>query len=87
MRTDLEREDLRSAVAEHVTGKRVAFVLHAPRYTVFSGARARLDALLARDTPCQRNEEAFANAAGNPLYTIVVADYRNCYRALPEKTK
>ena len=82
---DLERDDLRSAVAEHLTGKRVAFVLHAPRYTVFAGARARLDALLARDTPCQRNEEVFANAAGNPLYTIVVADYRNCYRAVPEK--
>ena len=82
---DLERDDLRSAVAEHVTGKRVAFVLHAPRYTVFAGARARLDALLARDTPCQRNEEVFANAGGNPLYTIVVADYRNCYQALPKK--
>ena len=54
-------------------------------YTVFEGARARLDALLARDKPCQRNEETFANAAGNPLYTIVVADYRNCYRPPPEK--
>lgn len=85
--SDLERDDLRTAVAEHVAGKRVAFVLHAPRYTVFAGARARLDALLARDTPCQRTEEAFANAAGNPLYTIIVADYRNCYRATPEKTK
>jgi hypothetical protein len=82
---DLEREDMRNAVAEHVAGKRVAFVLHAPRYTVFAGARARLDALLARDKPCQRNEEIFANAGGNPLYTIVVADYRDCYRALPEK--
>jgi hypothetical protein len=52
---------------------------------VFAGARARLDALLARDKPCQRNEEIFANAGGNPLYTIVVADYRDCHRALPEK--
>jgi Dolichyl-phosphate-mannose-protein mannosyltransferase len=77
--TDLERDDLRSAVAAHVTGKRVAFVLHTPRFTVFSGARARLDALLKRDIPCQRNEEVFANAAGNPLYTIIVADYRNCF--------
>ena len=83
---DLERDDLRSAVAEHVTGKRVAFVLHAPRYTVFSGARARLDALLARDAPCHRNEETFMNAGGNPLYTIVVADYRTCHKAQPEKT-
>ena len=82
--SDLGRSDLRNAVAEHMTGKRVAFVLHAPRYTVFAGARERLDALLARDTPCQRNEETFVNAGGNPLYTIVVADYRSCYRA-PEK--
>jgi len=82
--SDLERADLRNAVAEHMTGKRVAFVLHAPRYTVFAGARERLDALLARDRPCQRNEETFVNAGGNPLYTIVVADYRNCNRA-PEK--
>ena len=82
---DLERDDLRRAVAEQVAGKRVAFVLHAPRYTVFAGARARIDALLARDTPCQRSEEVFANAGGNPLYTIIVADYRNCFRALPEK--
>ena len=72
-------------MAEHLTGKRGAFVLHTPLFTVFEGARARLDALLARDPPCQRNEEVFANAAGNPLYAIIVADYRNCYRALPEK--
>lgn len=76
---DLERDDLRRAVADHVQGKRVAFVLHASGYTVFAGARARLDALFGRDTPCQRNEETFVNAAGKPLYTIVVADYRNCY--------
>ena len=61
-----------------MTGKRVAFVLHAPGYTVFEGARKRLDALLARDKPCRRCEERFVNAAGKPLYTIVVADYKKC---------
>lgn len=75
---DLERPDLRQAVAEHVTGKRVAFVLHGPGFAVFTGARERLDALLARDRPCDKREETFVNAAGKPLYTIVVADYRNC---------
>ncbi|MEO8506638.1 MAG: glycosyltransferase family 39 protein [Betaproteobacteria bacterium] len=76
--TDLERDDLRSAVDAHLPGKRVAFVLHAPRYTVFTGARERLDRLLERDRPCERSEETFVNAAGRPLYTIIVADYREC---------
>jgi hypothetical protein len=75
---DLERPDLRRAVAEHVAGKKVAFVLHAPGTSVFAGARARLDALLAHDRPCSTKEETFANAAGKPLYTIILADYRNC---------
>ena len=75
---DLERDDLRRAVAEHVHGKRVAFVLHAPRFETFTGARARLDALLARDRPCDLSEQTFVNSAGKALYTIVVADYRNC---------
>ena len=75
---DLERADLRAAVADHVTGKRVAFVLHSPGFSVFSGARQRLDALLARERPCATREETFVNAAGKPLYTIVVADFRGC---------
>jgi hypothetical protein len=76
--SDLEREDLRREVAQHVTGKRVAFVLHEPGFTVFDGARKRLDALLSRYKPCETSEERFANAAGRPLFTIVVADYRKC---------
>jgi hypothetical protein len=56
----------------------VAFVLHAPGFTVFEGARRRLDALLAHDKPCATSEEKFVNAAGKPLFTIVLADYRNC---------
>ncbi|MFO1412922.1 MAG: glycosyltransferase family 39 protein [Burkholderiales bacterium] len=75
---DLDRPDLRRAVDEHVAGKRVAFVLHPPATTVFAGARERLDQLLARDKPCEVKEESFVNAAGKPLYQIVVADYRNC---------
>ncbi|MFO1324701.1 MAG: glycosyltransferase family 39 protein [Burkholderiales bacterium] len=81
---DLEREDLRRAVAEHVEGKRVAFVLHGQGFTVFAGARERLDALLQRDRPCARTEETFVNASGRPLYTIIVADFRNC--AAPAKS-
>jgi hypothetical protein len=75
---DLARDDLRQAVARDMKGKRVAFVLHAPGFTVFEGARNRLDALLAYDKPCSTSEEKFANAAGRPLYTIVVADYKSC---------
>jgi hypothetical protein len=75
---DLAREDLRRAVAQDVAGKRVAFVLHAPGFTVFDGARKRLDAMLAFDKPCHMTEERFVNAAGKPLYTIVVADYKTC---------
>jgi hypothetical protein len=75
---DLAREDLRRAVAQDVAAKRVAFVLHAPGFTVFDGARKRLDALLAYDKPCDVAEEKFVNAAGKPLYTIVIADYRKC---------
>ena len=75
---DLSREDLRRAVAQDLAGKRVAFVLHAPGYTVFDGARKRLDALLAYDKPCDVTEERFVNAAGKPLYTIVIADYKRC---------
>lgn len=77
---DLSRDDLRRAVARDVAGKRVAFVLHAPGFTVFDGARKRLDALLAYDKPCETSEEGFVNAAGKPLYTILVADYKNCKR-------
>jgi 4-amino-4-deoxy-L-arabinose transferase-like glycosyltransferase len=75
---DLSRDDLRRAVAQDVAGKRVAFVLHAPGYTVFEGARKRLDALLAYDKPCDVAEEKFVNAAGKPLYTIVIADFKSC---------
>ena len=75
---DLERDDLRRAVAEHLHGRTVAFVLHAPKSTVLDGARERLDALLARDRPCSRSDETIVNAAGKPLYVIVVADYRTC---------
>ncbi len=75
---DLTRDDLRQAIAKDVAGKRVAFVLHARGQAVFDGARERLDALLAHDRPCQKSEEGFVNAAGKPLYTIVVADYKNC---------
>ncbi len=75
---DLERDDLRNAVAEHVTGRRVAFVVHGAKYEVFRGARDRLDALLARDIPCAKSEETVTNAAGRPLYTIIVADYKTC---------
>jgi hypothetical protein len=75
---DMERDDLRRAVSANLPGKRVAFVLHAPKYTVFSGARARLDRLLERDRPCQRDEETIVNSAGRPLYTVVIADYRDC---------
>ena len=75
---DLDREDLRDAVARDLDGKRVAFVLHARGFTVFRGARRRLDALLAHDKPCDVEEEHFVNAAGRPLYTIVIADYKGC---------
>ena len=75
---DPAREDLRQAVAQDLKGKRVAFVLHARGFTVFEGARRRLDTLLAYDKPCASNEERFANAAGKPLYTIVVADFKSC---------
>ena len=76
--SDLSSESLRDALAQDVAGKRVAFVLHAPGYTVFEGARKRLDALLAYHKPCGMTEERFVNAAGKPLYTIVLADYRSC---------
>jgi Dolichyl-phosphate-mannose-protein mannosyltransferase len=75
---DLERDDLRQAVAQHLHGRTVAFVLHAPKSTVLDGAKERLDALLARDQPCSRTDETIVNAAGKPLYVIVVADYRTC---------
>jgi hypothetical protein len=75
---DLARDDLRRAVAQDVAGRRVAFVLHGAGFTVFDGARKRLDALLAYDKPCKVAEETFVNAAGKPLYTIVVADYKGC---------
>ena len=77
---DPSRDDLRRAVARDVAGKRVAFVLHAPGFTVFEGARERLDAWMAYDKPCETSEERFVNAAGKPLYTIVIADYKNCKR-------
>ena len=76
--SDLERDDLRRAVEQHLSGKRVAFVLHASGFTVFEGARRRLDALLARDKPCATSEDRFVNAAGKPLFTIVLADYKSC---------
>jgi len=75
---DLRRDDLRRAVARDVAGKRVAFVLHAPGIAVFDGARKRLDALLAYEKPCGTSEERFVNAAGKPLYLIVVADFKSC---------
>ena len=75
---DLARDDLRRAVAQDVAGKRVAFVLHGSGFTVFDGARQRVDALLAYDKPCEVAEEKFVNAAGKPLYTIVIADFRKC---------
>jgi len=75
---DLERDDFRRAVARQLSGRRVAFVLHGVPFTVSTGARERLEALLRRDRPCKRTEESIANAAGKPLYTVVVADYRNC---------
>ncbi len=75
---DLERDDVRRAVAGHLSGRRVAFVLHGTPFTVAAGARERLDALLARDRPCKRAEETIANASGKPLYVIVLADYRSC---------
>jgi hypothetical protein len=75
---DLERDDLRRAVAEQLSGRRVAFVLHGPPFTVLAGARERLEALLRRHRPCARTEESIVNAAAKPLYAIVVADYRNC---------
>ena len=76
--SDLERDDLRRAVEQHLSGKRVAFVLHASGFEVFEGARRRLDALLARDKPCATSEDRFVNAAGKPLFTIVLADYKSC---------
>jgi len=75
---DLDREDMRRAVAQDLTGKRVAFVMHARGFTVFEGARRRLDALLAHDKPCDVTEEHFVNAAGRQLYAIVIADYKSC---------
>jgi 4-amino-4-deoxy-L-arabinose transferase-like glycosyltransferase len=75
---DLSGDDLRRAVTQDVAGKRVAFVLHAPGFTVFDGARNRLDALLAHEKPCGVAEEKFVNAAGKPLYTIVIADFKKC---------
>ena len=75
---DLERDDFRRAVAEQLSGRRVAFVLHGAPFTVSAGARERLEALLQRDRPCKRSEESIANNAGRPLYAIIVADYRNC---------
>ena len=75
---DLERADLRAAVAAHLAGRKVAFVLHSPGFSVFSGARERLDALLAHEHPCTTQEETLVNAAGKPLYTIVIADFRAC---------
>lgn len=75
---DLSRDDLRRAVAQDVRGRKVAFVLHGDGFTVFDGARKRLDALLAYDKPCDMKEERFANAAGKPIFTIVVADYKSC---------
>jgi hypothetical protein len=74
----LDRAEFRRAVAEHLSGRRVAFVLHSPRFTVFPGARARLEALLERDPPCVRHEEAIAGSAGEPLYEVVIANYRSC---------
>jgi hypothetical protein len=71
---DASREGLRQDLA----GKRVAFVLHPPGFSVFEGVRRRLDALLAYAEPCSVEEERFVNAAGKPLYAIVIADYKSC---------
>ena len=70
--------DLRSQIAEHVAGKRVAFVLNGPSTTVVEGARERLNALLARSAPCRVTEAPPVNVAGKSLYLIVVADFGNC---------
>ena len=75
---NLARDDLRRAVDKDVKGRKVAFVLHGANFTVFDGARKRLDALLEYDKPCGMTEERFVNAAGRPIYTIVVADYKSC---------
>jgi len=75
---DLARDDLARAIARDLPGKRVAFVLHGTGFAVLEGARGRLDALLAATTPCNTTEEAFANAAGRQIYTIVLADYASC---------
>jgi len=80
---NLGRDDVQRAIARDVTGKRVAFVLHGEGYTTFAGAHARLAALLAATHPCHTNEEGFANAAGRTIYTIVLADYASCRRAMP----
>ncbi|MEP7327696.1 MAG: glycosyltransferase family 39 protein [Betaproteobacteria bacterium] len=77
-RGNMEYPDLRRAVAAHVEGKRVAFVLHAPGQSVFPAARVQLDALLQHDKPCSQHEEMVAGATGTPLYTIVIADWRDC---------
>jgi hypothetical protein len=66
------------ALANEVAGKRVAFVMHAPGFSVFDGVRKRVDALLAFAKPCSVSEERFVNFAGKPLYAIVVADYKTC---------
>lgn len=70
--------DMQRVIAQDLAGKRVAFVLHGPGYTVFDGVRARLDALLAGTRPCSTEEEGFVNAAGKTIYTIVMADYASC---------
>ncbi|MFO1313741.1 MAG: glycosyltransferase family 39 protein [Burkholderiales bacterium] len=75
---NLARDDLRRAVDRDVKGRKVAFVLHGPAFSVFDGARKRLDALLEYDKPCDVKEERYANAAGKPIYTIVIADYKSC---------
>lgn len=76
--SNLDRDDMRRVIARDLPGKRVAFVLHGPGYTVFDGARARLDALLAATKPCSTTEEGFSNASGRMIYTIVLADYASC---------
>jgi hypothetical protein len=70
--------ELRTQVARHLAGKRVAFVLRAPPSDDVTDAQRNLAALLERTGPCRVSAEAPVSVAGKPLYLIAVADYRNC---------
>jgi 4-amino-4-deoxy-L-arabinose transferase-like glycosyltransferase len=76
-------DELRRMLGESSPGRRVAFVLHGEPFEIVPGARERLQALLRLDPPCGQTEESIANAAGKPMYVIVVADYGNCAAGPP----